>query len=99
MTPQEQADLGYYNVFKILKHKFQQGWKFLVQWENFPVSASTWEPISAFVLPNGSVNSIFKEYCEERGLQSILKKTLALLVSDSFVVLPHICFPHLCPEY
>ena len=60
MNQEEQAQLGFYNVFKILKHKFHQGWKFLVWWENFPMAASTWEPISAFVLPNGSVNSVFK---------------------------------------
>ena len=79
MTPAEQEALGYYNVQKIIKHKFQQGWRFLVVWEGFPVSAATWEPISAFVLPNGMVNQVFKEYCEERGLVEILKKALSHL--------------------
>ena len=79
MTPAEQEALGYYNVEKIIKHKFQQGWRFLVVWEGFPVSAATWEPISAFVLPNGKVNQVFKEYCEERGLVEILKKALSHL--------------------
>ena len=77
MTPAEQEALGFYNVEKIIKHKFQQGWKFLVVWEGFPVAAATWEPISAFILPNGSVNTIFKEYCLEKGLTDILKKALS----------------------
>lgn len=76
MDEAEQAEIGFYNVFKILKHKFQQGWKFLVWWENFPMSASTWEPVSNFVQPNGSVNSVFKAYCLENNLTSILQKAL-----------------------
>ena len=77
MTVDEQAALGYYNVAKIIKHKFQNGWKFLVVWEGFPISASTWEPITAFLLPNGSVNSIFKEYCETHDLSNVLAKSLS----------------------
>ena len=77
MDEDEQAQIGYFNVFKIVKHKFQQGWKFLVWWENFPVSASTWEPISSFVHPNGSVNSVFKTYCLDNGLTNILQKALS----------------------
>ena len=41
MSPAEQEALGVYNVARIVKHKFQQGWKFLVVWEGFPVSAAT----------------------------------------------------------
>ena len=74
MSPEEQEALGFYNVSKIIKHKFQQGWKFLVVREGFPISAATWEPITAFLLPNGSVNCIFKKYCEERGLADLLKE-------------------------
>ena len=77
MTTDEQAELGYFNVYKIVKHKFQQGWRFLVWWENFPVSSSTWEPVSAFVLPNGSVNSVFKAYCLEKGLSQVLQRALS----------------------
>ena len=77
MTPAEQEALGFYNVSRIIRHKYQQGWKFLVVWEGFPVSAATWEPISAFFHPNGRVNSVFKEFCEERGLTEILNKAIS----------------------
>ena len=36
MDVDEQAELGYFNVFKIVKHKFQQGWKFLCLVGKFP---------------------------------------------------------------
>ena len=67
MSSDDAADIGYFNVHKLMKHKFQQGWKFLVWWENFPASQATWEPISAFILPNGSVNLVFKQYCLDKG--------------------------------
>jgi len=69
-------DEGYYNVKEILKHKFRQGWRFLVHWENYPISASTWEPVKAFVLPNGAINMEFKRYCEDKGLTEILQKVI-----------------------
>ena len=65
---------GYFNVHKILKHKFQQGWEFLIWWEGLPITAATFEPISSFFFPNSLVNSVFKAYCLERGLTHILKK-------------------------
>ena len=77
METDEVLPKGYYNVESILKHKFRNGWKFLVKWENFPVSSSTWEPVTNFCLPNGSVNSVFKDYCLENGLTTILKKALS----------------------
>ena len=76
MSAEEQATLGYYNVAKVIKHKYQNGWKFLVEWEGFPISASTWDPLTAFFLPNGSINSIFKEYCETHDLSNVLAKLL-----------------------
>jgi len=69
-------DEGYYNVKEILKHKFRQGWRFLVHWENYPISASTWEPVKAFVLPNGAINMESKRYCEDKGLTEILQKVI-----------------------
>ena len=77
MNYKEQEKIGFYNVRKILKHKFQQGWKFLVWWENFPVSNATWEPIKSFLQPNGSVNSVFKDYCLENNLGNVLQKALS----------------------
>jgi hypothetical protein len=65
---------GYFNVHKILKHKFSQGWRFLTQWEGYPLTASTWEPLRSFILPEGKLNEPFVEYCEEKGLSELLKR-------------------------
>ena len=73
-TPEEAEALGFYNVEAILKHKYHQGWRFLVKWEHFPVSSSTWEPPKSFVLNNGMVNAIFQKYCEDQGLMEVLKR-------------------------
>jgi hypothetical protein len=76
LTPDEKLEQGFYNVSSILKHKFQQGWRFLTHWEGFPVSASTWEPIRSFTLPQGRINSKFQEYCLAKGLTGILNQAL-----------------------
>ena len=60
---------GYYMVESILKHKFEQGWKFLTKWENFPVSSSTWEAPRAFKLGKNLWNEVFIQYCTQNGLQ------------------------------
>ena len=43
-SPQNDEGLpkGYFLVETILRHKFDQGWKFLTKWQNYPMSSSTW---------------------------------------------------------
>ncbi len=67
---------GHYVVHKIMDHKWRNGWKFLVWWENFPMSQCTWEPTKAFVSPTGAVTAEWKRYCLEKGLESVLKRAL-----------------------
>ena len=70
--PQDDANSdfrnGFYEVEAILQHKYQQGWKFLVEWKNFPVSSATWEPPRHFRYPDGSYNTIFEDYCRRQGI-------------------------------
>ena len=44
---------GYFMVSKILRHKYDQGWKFLTAWEGFPITSATWEPPKNFPLEEG----------------------------------------------
>ena len=67
--------MGFYNVEKILKHKYQQGWRFFTQWEGFPVSSATWEPTRSFKQPNGRLNSVFERYCREQNLPTTITTT------------------------
>ena len=76
MNDEEMAEQGYYAVEKIVKHKFSQGWKFLVKWEGFPMENCTWEPAKHFLQEGGVLNSEFKKYCEDNGLQGLLVKML-----------------------
>ena len=69
-------DMGFYNVEKILKHKYQQGWRFLTQWEGFPVSSATWEPARSFKLPDNRLNSVFERYCREQNLPTTITTTV-----------------------
>ena len=83
MTKEEQEQLGFYNVYKIMKHPMQGGtWRFLVWWENFSPSASTWEPTQSFVLPNGELNEVFKRYCLDHNLHTILRRALRMFVAN-----------------
>ena len=58
MNAEEMAKEGFYLVKSVLRHRYRQGWRFLTLWEGFGVEEATWEPFSAFVLPEGRLNSV-----------------------------------------
>ena len=65
ITADKMAVDGYYVVAGIACHEYKQGWKFLTLWDGFGLSEATWEPMSAFIQPDGSVNRIFGSYLVE----------------------------------
>ena len=69
MTADEMAVDGYYVVAGIARHEYKQGWKFLTLWDGYGLSEATWEPMSAFIQPDGSINPIFRTYLVLRRLK------------------------------
>ena len=65
MTADEKAVDGYYVVAGIARHKYKQGWNILTLWDGYGLSEATWEPMSAFIPPDGSINPIFRSYHPE----------------------------------
>ena len=51
MNAEKMAKEGFYLVKSVLRHRYRQGWPFLTLREGFGVGEATWEPFSAFVLP------------------------------------------------
>ena len=66
ITADETAVDGYYVVAGIAHHEYQQGSKFLTPWDGYGLSEATWEPMSAFIRPDESINPIFRSYLAER---------------------------------
>ena len=62
-----------------LRHRYRQGWRFLTLWEGFGVEEATWVPFSAFVLPEGRLNSVLVDYLSQNNLGELLRlaETLA----------------------
>ena len=65
MTAHEMAVAGYYVVAGIARHEYKQGWKFLTLWDGYGLSEAPWEPMSAFIQEDGSINPIFSSYLVE----------------------------------
>ena len=66
MTADEMAVDGYYVVARIAGHEYKKGSKFLTLWDGYGLSEATWEPMSAFIQPDGSINPIFRSYLVEK---------------------------------
>ena len=73
------AKEGFYLVKCVIRHRYRQGWCFLTLGEGFGVEEATWEPFSAFVLPEGRLNSVLVDYLSHNNPGELLRlaETLA----------------------
>ena len=65
---------GYYVVEGIARHEYKQGWKFLTLLDGYGLSEATWEPMSAFIQPDGSIDPIFCSYLVENNEGQLLTR-------------------------
>ena len=79
MNAEEMAKDGFYLVKSVLRHRYRQGWRFLNLWVRLAVVEASWEPFSAFVLPEGRHNSVLVDYLSQNNLGELLRlaETLA----------------------
>ena len=78
MTANEMAVDGYYVVAGIARHEYKQGWKFLTLWDGYGLSEASWETMSAFIQPKGSINPIFCSYLVEKNEGQLLTRAETL---------------------
>ena len=78
MTTDDMAVHGYYVVAGIARHEYKQGWKFLTVWDGYGLSAANWEPMSAFIQPDESINPIFRSYVAENNEGQLLTRAETL---------------------
>ena len=76
MTAHELAVDGYYVVEGIARREYKQGWKFITLSDGLVLSEATWEPMSAFMQPGGSINQIFWSYLVENTEVQLRKDVL-----------------------
>ena len=55
----EMERIGAYHGEHILTGQYRQGWRFLMKWEGYGTSESTWEPVRAFLHDDGKLNRVF----------------------------------------
>ena len=73
MNAEEMAKEGFYLVKSVILQRYRQGWCFFTLWERFGVEEATWETFSAFVLPEGRVNSGLVDYLFQNNLGELLR--------------------------
>ena len=79
MNAEEMAKEGFYLVKLVIRHRYRQGWRFLTLWKGFGIEEATRDPFSAFVLPDGRLNSVLIDYVSQNNLGELLRvaETLA----------------------
>ena len=78
MTANGMAVDGYYVVAGTARHEGKHGSKFLTLWDGYGLSEATWEPMSAFIQPDGSINPIFCSYLVEKNEGQLLTRAETL---------------------
>ena len=74
MTADEMAVDCYYVVAGDARPEYKQGSRFCNLWDGYGLSVAAWEPMSAFIQPEGSINPIFRSYLVENNEGKLLTR-------------------------
>ena len=79
MNAEGTAKEGFYLVKSFFQQRYRKGWPFLTLWDGLGFEEATCEPFSAFVLPEGRLNSVLVDYLSQNNLGEVLRlaETLA----------------------
>ena len=61
-------------VAGMARHEYKQGSKFLTLLDGYQLSKATWEPMAAFIQPDGTINPIFRSYLVENNKSQLLTR-------------------------
>ena len=78
MNAQKMAKEGFHLFKSILHHRYRQGWQFLALLVGLNVEEATSKPSSAFVFPDGRLNSLVVDYLSQNNLGELLILAQAL---------------------
>ena len=78
MTADEIAVHGYYVAAGIARQECKQGWRSVTLWDSYGLSEATWEPMSAFIQPDGGINPILRSYLVENNERQRLTRAETL---------------------
>ena len=73
MNAEKMANEDFYMVKSILRHRYRQWWRFVTLCKGFGVEEDTWEPFSAFMLPEGRQHSVLVDYVSQNNLEELLR--------------------------
>ena len=78
MTAEEISVEGYYVAAGFARNECKQGVKFLTLLGGYGVSEATWEPMSTFMQPDGTINPVSWSYLMENNECQLLTRAEAM---------------------
>ena len=74
MTKEEMEKGRYYNIQAVLDSKYRQRWHSFTLWEGYGREDITWEPTSAFIQPDGTINEVLVKYFTQNAMGDGLRQ-------------------------
>ena len=78
ITTEEMGVDGCYVVARIARHEYKQGWNFPTLRDGYGLCEATWEPMSAFIQPDGTISPIFRSHLVKKNESQLLTRAETL---------------------